>query len=161
YDLGCGDGRVLIAAVEKYQANAVGVEIDPKVATRARSWITKAGVEAHARVIQGDLLIVDLTGADVLVIYLGRQLNEVLRPPTVSLLPRGRYSRRDIPIRARLVKSEVRLRSQERSCAYRCVTASLSRSVPRSRARWRSTPGPAHRSRSGPRAANLSKCSSV
>src|SRR6185295_320749 len=41
YDLGCGDGRVLIAAVEKYKAKAVGVEIDPKVADRARTWITK------------------------------------------------------------------------------------------------------------------------
>src|SRR5438034_853103 len=80
YDLGCGDGRVLIAAVEKYQANAVGVEIDPKVAARARSWITKAGVSSQARVIQGDLLKVDLTGADVVVIYLATTLNEQLRP---------------------------------------------------------------------------------
>src|SRR5271156_4794512 len=79
YDLGCGDGRVLIAAVEKYKANAVGVEIDPKVAARARSWIKKAGVESQARVIQDDLLKVDLTGADVVVIYLARQLNEELR----------------------------------------------------------------------------------
>src|SRR5579864_6825456 len=61
YDLGCGDGRVLIAAVERYHANAVGVEIDPKVAARARSWIKKAGVESQARVIQDDLLKVDLT----------------------------------------------------------------------------------------------------
>src|SRR5690242_21907554 len=76
YDLGCGDGRVLIAAVEKYKANAVGVEIDPKVAARARTWINKAGVENQARVIQADLLKVDLTGADVVVIYLERQLNE-------------------------------------------------------------------------------------
>jgi SAM-dependent methyltransferase len=99
YDLGCGDGRVLIAAVEKYKANAVGVEIDPKVAARARSWIAKAGVENQARVIQGDLLKVDLTGADVVVIYLERQLNEELRPRLEKFLkPGARVVSHDYPI---------------------------------------------------------------
>src|SRR5579872_2024177 len=45
YDLGCGDGRVLIAAVEKYKVKAIGVEISPKLAARAEAWIKKAGVE--------------------------------------------------------------------------------------------------------------------
>jgi SAM-dependent methyltransferase len=99
YDLGCGDGRVLIAAVEKYKANAVGVEIDPKVAARARTWIKKAGVESQARVIQGDLLQVDLTGADVVVIYLARQLNEELRPRLEKYLkPGARVVSHDYPV---------------------------------------------------------------
>src|SRR6202163_1298905 len=80
YDLGCGDGRVLIAAVEKYNAKAIGVEINPKVAARAQSWIKKGGVESQAHVIRGDLFDVDLTGADVVVIYLARQTNDQLRP---------------------------------------------------------------------------------
>jgi len=99
YDLGCGDGRVLIAAVEKYRANAIGVEIDPKVAARARTWISKAGVENQARVIQGDLLKVDLTGADVVVIYLARQLNEELRPRLEKYLkPGARVVSHDYPV---------------------------------------------------------------
>lgn len=99
YDLGCGDGRVLIAAVEQYKAKAVGVEIDPKVAARARTWISKAGVESQARVIQGDLLKVDLTGADVVVIYLERQLNEKLKPRLEKYLkPGARVVSHDYPI---------------------------------------------------------------
>jgi len=102
YDLGCGDGRVLIAAVEKYKVKAVGVEISPKLAARAESWIKKAGVESQAQVIQGDLLKVDLTGltnADVVVIYLGRQLNEELRPSLEKYLkPGARVISEDYPV---------------------------------------------------------------
>jgi predicted RNA methylase len=99
YDLGCGDGRVLIAAVEKYNAKAIGVEISPKVAARARTWIKKAGVQDQASVIQGDLLQVDLTGADVVVIYLARQLNEELRPRLEKFLkPGARVVSHDYPV---------------------------------------------------------------
>src|SRR5271155_5433078 len=62
YDLGCGDGRILIEAVEKYKAKAVGVEISPKVVAQARARIHKEGIEAQARVIEGDLLETDLSG---------------------------------------------------------------------------------------------------
>src|SRR5206468_3013802 len=55
YDLGCGDGRILIAAAEKYKAKAIGVEISPKLVATANSRIEKAGLEGQARVIQGDL----------------------------------------------------------------------------------------------------------
>jgi cyclopropane fatty-acyl-phospholipid synthase-like methyltransferase len=89
YDLGCGDGRILIAAVEKYKAKAVGVEISPKLVARANSWIEKAGIQDQARVIQGDLLEVDLTGADVVAIYLETQLNEQLRPRLEKYLKPG------------------------------------------------------------------------
>jgi SAM-dependent methyltransferase len=102
YDLGCGDGRVLIAAVAKYKVTAVGVEISPRLAARAESWIKKAGVENQATVIQGDLLKVDLEGlthADVVVIYLGRQLNEELRPRLEQYLKAGaRVISEDYPV---------------------------------------------------------------
>jgi len=80
YDLGCGDGRILIAAVQKYKVKAVGVEISPKLAAKATASIQKAGLEARASVIPGDLLSVDFTGADVVAIYLSTQLNAELRP---------------------------------------------------------------------------------
>jgi len=89
YDLGCGDGRILIAAVEKYKVKAVGVEISPKLAARATASIEKAGLESQARVIQGDLLSVDFTGADVVTIYLESQLNAQLRPLLEKYLKPG------------------------------------------------------------------------
>ena len=89
YDLGCGDGRILIAAAEKYKAKAIGVEISPKLVATANSRIEKAGLEGQARVIQGDLLDVDLTGADVVTIYLATQLNAQLRPRLEKFLKPG------------------------------------------------------------------------
>ena len=89
YDLGCGDGRILISAVEKYKVKAVGVEISPKVAAEAKAQIARAGLAAQARVIQGDLLQVDFTGADIVTIYLDTKLNEALRPQLERYLKAG------------------------------------------------------------------------
>jgi cyclopropane fatty-acyl-phospholipid synthase-like methyltransferase len=89
YDLGCGDGRIVIAAALRYKAKAVGVEISPKLAAQATSAIDKAGLKGRARIIQGDLLQADLTGADVVTIYLGTQLNAELRPRMEKYLHAG------------------------------------------------------------------------
>jgi SAM-dependent methyltransferase len=89
YDLGCGDGRILIAAVQRFQAKAIGIEISPKVVAEARSRIKKAGVSSQAQVIQGDLLQADLTGADVVTIYLATSLNQELRPRLEKFLKPG------------------------------------------------------------------------
>lgn len=89
YDLGCGDGRILIAAVEKYKAKAVGIEISPKLAAQARAHIEKDGIASQARVIQGDLLQADLSGADVVTIYLTTSFNEELRPRLEKYLKPG------------------------------------------------------------------------
>jgi SAM-dependent methyltransferase len=89
YDLGCGDGRILIAAVEKYKAKAVGVEISPKVVAQARTQIQKEGITGQARVIEGDLLETDLSGADVVTIYLTTSFNEQLRPRLEKYLKPG------------------------------------------------------------------------
>ena len=89
YDLGCGDGRIVIAAADRYKAKAVGVEISPKLAAQATASIQKAGLEQRARIIQGDLLEVDLTGADVVTIYLATQLNSQLRPRLEKFLRPG------------------------------------------------------------------------
>src|SRR5580698_9725683 len=89
YDLGCGDGRILISAVEKYKVNAVGVEISPRLAAKATTQIQKAGLQSRARVIQGDLLDVDFGAADVVAIYLSTQLNAELRPHLEGYLKAG------------------------------------------------------------------------
>ena len=89
YDLGCGDGRIVIAAAMRYKAKAVGVEISPKLASEATAAITKAGLNGRARIIQGDLLETDLSGADVVTIYLATQLNAQLRPRLEKYLHAG------------------------------------------------------------------------
>jgi len=89
YDLGCGDGRIVIAAALRYKAKAVGVEISPRLASQATAAIDKAGLQGRARIIQGDLLEADLTGADVVTIYLGTQLNAELRPRLEKYLHAG------------------------------------------------------------------------
>jgi len=89
YDLGCGDGRILIAAVQKYKVKAVGVEISPKLAAKATTAIERAGLQTRARVIPGDLLNVDFTGADVVAIYLSTELNAELRPRLERYLKPG------------------------------------------------------------------------
>lgn len=89
YDLGCGDGRILIEAAQRYKAKAIGIEISPKVAAEARAQIKKAGVARNATVIEGDLLEADLTGADVVTIYLATSLNEELRPRLEKFLKPG------------------------------------------------------------------------
>ena len=89
FDLGSGDGRVLIAAVEKYKAKAVGVEISPRLVAKATANIQKEGLADQARVIQGDVLTADLTGADVVFLYLVTPLNERLRPRLERFLKAG------------------------------------------------------------------------
>jgi SAM-dependent methyltransferase len=89
YDLGCGDGRILIEAAQRYKAKAIGIEISPKIAAEARVHIKKAGVADQARVIEGDLLHADLTGADVVTIYLATSLNRELRPRLEKFLKPG------------------------------------------------------------------------
>jgi SAM-dependent methyltransferase len=89
FDLGSGDGRVLIEAVEKYKAKAIGVEISPKLVAKATANIQKEGLSDQAHVIQGDVLDADLTGADVVFIYLVTPLNEKLRPRFERFLKAG------------------------------------------------------------------------
>lgn len=89
YDLGCGDGRIVIAAALRYKAKAVGIEISPKLAAEATASIAKAGLQGRAHIIQGDLLEADLSGADVVTIYLATQLNAQLRPRLEKYLHAG------------------------------------------------------------------------
>lgn len=99
YDLGCGDGRILITAVQKYKVKAVGVEISPKLVAKARASIEKAGLQNEARVIQGDVLTADPTGADVVYLYLSTRLNEQLRPRLEAhLKPGARVVSHDYPV---------------------------------------------------------------
>jgi tRNA G37 N-methylase Trm5 len=89
YDLGSGDGRVLVTAAQKFRASSVGIEISPELVERANQRIKNEGLEKKCRVIQGDARDVDLSEADVVVLYLLTSSNEVLRPALEKSLKSG------------------------------------------------------------------------
>ena len=80
FDLGSGDGRIVIRAASKYRADATGVELDASLVKRSRDRIRKLGLSSTARVIQGDLLQQDYSSADVIIVYLLPVGNEKLTP---------------------------------------------------------------------------------
>jgi cyclopropane fatty-acyl-phospholipid synthase-like methyltransferase len=80
YDLGSGDGRIVITAAEKYGVRAVGVEIDRDLVALARRQATERGVADRVTFIEGDLFTVDLSPATVVTMYLSSSLNERLVP---------------------------------------------------------------------------------
>lgn len=80
YDLGSGDGRIVIAAARHYGARAVGVEIDPSLVAESRKNADTAGVLDRVEFRRADVFKTDLREATVVTLYLGRALNERLRP---------------------------------------------------------------------------------
>jgi hypothetical protein len=79
YDLGSGDGRIVIEAARR-GARGVGVELDSLLVEESRSSADTAGVGARAEFRQADLFATDLRPATVVTLYLGRELNQRLRP---------------------------------------------------------------------------------
>ena len=96
YDLGSGDGRVLVMAAREFQARAVGVEISPIYCLVGRFSAQMHGLEGLVRVVRGDFFTTDLSGADVVFAYmtsrqaarlkpvLDRQLQQGVRVVTIS-----------------------------------------------------------------------------
>jgi ribosomal protein L11 methylase PrmA len=80
YDLGCGDGRIVITAAKEFGARGVGVDIDPRRIEESNANARKAGVTDRVRFIEGDLFRVDLSKATVLTLYLLPSVNLQLRP---------------------------------------------------------------------------------
>jgi len=89
YDLGSGDGRILITAVQRFRAKAVGIEISDRLVDSTNDKILKLGIQNEARVIHGDFMQADLSAADVVTIYLATDVNEMLRPNLEKYLRRG------------------------------------------------------------------------
>jgi ribosomal protein L11 methylase PrmA len=80
YDIGCGDGRIVIAAARTYGASGVGIDIDPKMVERSRSNARAAGVESKVRFVCMDATKADVSPATVVTLYLLPESNALLRP---------------------------------------------------------------------------------
>lgn len=89
YDLGSGDGRIVITAAKKYGASGVGLEIDPALVKRARENAAAAGVSNRVRFVTQNLFSADLSKASVVTLYLLQSINERLRPKLVRELKPG------------------------------------------------------------------------
>jgi SAM-dependent methyltransferase len=88
YDLGSGDGRIVITAAKK-GARAVGFDVDGDLVKESRENIRKAGVQELAEIRQQDILTVDLSGASVVTMYLLPDVNLKLRPNVLSQMRPG------------------------------------------------------------------------
>jgi hypothetical protein len=80
YDLGSGDGRIVVTAAQKFGVKAIGFEIDPQRIKESHENIKKAGVEKLVEIRQQDIRTVDLSGATVVTMYLLPEVNLMIRP---------------------------------------------------------------------------------
>lgn len=99
YDLGCGDGRIVIAAAQKFKARAVGIEIRRDIFERTLAHVASLGLADQVKIIQGNALNYDLSPADVVTLYLLTSSNERLKPILVKdLKPAARVVSHDFEI---------------------------------------------------------------
>jgi SAM-dependent methyltransferase len=89
YDLGSGDGRIVIAAAKRYGTHGVGIDIDPERIREARHNADTAGVSKLVQFRQGNLFDVDLRDANIVTLYLLPEVNMKLRPKLLEQLRPG------------------------------------------------------------------------
>lgn len=89
YDLGCGDGRIVVTAAKEKGARGVGVDIDPERIRESRENARDAGVSKKVKFVQGDLFTMDFRDATVLTLYLLPDVNLRLRPKILKELRPG------------------------------------------------------------------------
>ncbi len=108
YDLGCGDGRIVIMAAQKFGAKGVGVELDDELYKKTFEHVKELKLEDKVKIIHGNLLEVDLAPATVVTLYLLTDANEKVRPNLEKYLKKGaRIVSHDFEIRGwKAAKSE-------------------------------------------------------
>lgn len=89
YDLGSGDGRTVIMAVQEFGARAVGVEMREDLTKKALATIQELGIQDRVTIVQSDLFKVNITHADVVFLYLTTSANDKIRPKLEKELKSG------------------------------------------------------------------------
>jgi ribosomal protein L11 methylase PrmA len=89
YDLGCGDGRIVVTAAKTYGCRGVGIDIDPQRIIEARQNAKQAGVEELVRFEEKDLFVADFREATVVTLFLLPSVNLKLRPRLLASLKPG------------------------------------------------------------------------
>jgi tRNA G37 N-methylase Trm5 len=90
YDLGCGDGRIVVTAAKKYGVKAIGYDIDPERIKESTDNVNMNGVEKLVQIKSADIFTLDLSPANVITLYLLPDLNVRLIPQLEKLKPGSR-----------------------------------------------------------------------
>ncbi len=89
YDLGCGDGRVVIMAAQDFGAQGVGVEMREDLAKQAMGKVSELALEGRVKIVHGDMFKVDLSQANVVTLYLTTSANDKVKPKLEAELKPG------------------------------------------------------------------------
>lgn len=95
YDLGSGDGRIVVTAAKKFGAKGVGIDLDPQRVREARENVEKSGVENLVTIREGNALTADVSSANVITLYLLQSVNMELKPRLQKLPPGTRVVSHD------------------------------------------------------------------
>ncbi len=95
YDLGSGDGRIVVTAAKKFGAKGVGIDLDPERVKEARENVKNNKVQGLVTIKEGNALTADVSNADVITLYLLPQVNLQLRPKLQKLEPGTRIVSHD------------------------------------------------------------------
>lgn len=98
YDLGCGDGRIVITAAQKFKAKAVGVEIRRDIYETTSGRVRSLGLNDLVKIVYGNALKTDLSQADVVTLYLLTSSNDRLKPVLSKMKPGARVVSHDFEI---------------------------------------------------------------
>jgi precorrin-6B methylase 2 len=90
YDLGCGDGRIVVTAARLRGCRAIGYDIDPECVQMAQANVRQHELKGLVTIEKRDIFTLDLSGADVVMLYLSPELNERLLPQLAKLKPGAR-----------------------------------------------------------------------
>jgi len=116
YDLGSGDGRIVIAAARDFGARGVGVELDPDLVAESVKNARRAGVADRTRFLLQDIFEADVSDATVVTLYLSPDVNLRLKPKLLSQLkPGSRIVSHDFPIAGWTPERVVNFKGPERT----------------------------------------------
>jgi len=113
YDLGCGDGRIVVTAAKQFGCKAVGYDIDPQRIKESKENVEKNGVGDLVRIEQEDIFTLDLSKASVITLYLLPRLNVKLIPQLEKLKPGSRIVSHDFRMKGVQPDKTVTLTSDE------------------------------------------------
>jgi ribosomal protein L11 methylase PrmA len=118
YDLGCGDGRMVILAAQKHGCRGMGFDIDPERVSTALANVKKNGVGNLVKIVERDIFTVDLSEADVLLLYLLPELNKKLLPQFEKLKPGSRLVTHDYDIEGIEPDKSIQVTSNEDNASH-------------------------------------------
>ena len=118
YDLGCGDGRIVVTAAKKYGCHAVGFDIDPERIQESRENVAKNKVEHLVKIEEQDIFKLDLSKANVITLYLLPSLNVKLIPQLEKLKPGSRIVSHAFDMKGVQPDKVVRFKPEEEKRSY-------------------------------------------